>query len=620
MKKEEELKERELVLESQQLAKQELSQLEIFRKLVKLHENQPTFRTRTSTSIANQAYSTPLPIGYLLACLTGVTPETTVYEPAAGHGALLISSNPDLVTANEIDLNRAEFLKSLGYKVTTRNAVNYDPKQKFDIVLANPPFGSVVKDGVKQTYRIGSYTTEQIDHAIAYHAAQFIKPDGAAGFIIAGKLGSEDRRSQSYGQKSSRNFFYYLYNTYNVVLHISLAGKLYAKQGARYPIDLIVIKGKGKSQLELPSVKLPKMYESFEDLEELLTMKEPSVKLLSAQDKHNIYVENIKAKLDRLRKQQVDIADEIFELEGKLKENELYSPQGKVIRFTIENLFQKAENQGLSGIQYQNEEGKITLTIEPETVYLESSVHKKYSITYMMTYMMYKEWEWDDEDVVIYLSGFDSYGSKEFFKLYSEKMTVDYIEKHQIIDVEAGAFKESGTNIPTVILVIDKPGITKTGVDYLEDIRMLIQKDVDIVDNEELLETVREMKLQYPHHEELISKLELAVLDNSIMKFADIMSELHKLFNPNVAAFQAPKQEKAKNHNDFCLKMVLPQKTIDIYNQAIENKDVDKLVELLHPDNKNLRKHFKIVYNVKLPDNGRIQIWLPIEFINFSQN
>jgi hypothetical protein len=270
MKQFEEKKERELVLESQKLTRLPLYEIEVFRRLVDIHESQPAFKTRTSTSIANQAYSTPIPIAYLLASLTGVTQETTIYEPAAGHGALLISSNPELVTANEIDPKRALFLKELGYKVTTYNAVTYNPKQEFDIILANPPFGSVVKDGVKQTYRIGgSYATEQIDHAIAYHSASFIKPNGSAGFIIAGKLGNEARRSQSYGQKSSRNFFYCLYNTYNVVLHISLAGKLYAKQGARYPIDLIVIKGKGKSQLDLPAVTLPKMYESFSELEEL---------------------------------------------------------------------------------------------------------------------------------------------------------------------------------------------------------------------------------------------------------------------------------------------------------------------------------------------------------------
>lgn len=363
MKKEEEKKERELVLESRKITRLPLQEIEVFRQLVDLYQRQPVFRTRTSTSIANQAYSTPLPIAYLLAYLAGVTQETTIYEPAAGHGALLISSNPELVAANEIDPDRALFLKDLGYKVTTHNAIIYNPNQEFDVVLANPPFGSVVKDGVKQTYRIGgSYTTEQIDHAIAYHSARFMKPNGAAGFIIAGKIGSDDRRSQSYGQKSSRNFFYYLYNTYNVVLHISLAGKLYAKQGARYPFDLIIIKGRGKSRLDLPAVKLPKVYESFTQLEELFK-------------------------------------ESLMDIE-------------------IEVLFQKAKSKKLPGIRYEDDQGDITLRVESGILQLQSG-GKQYTITYIS----YKEWE---DDVVFYLKGFDAEGNKEFFRILDSKYTLQY--------------------------------------------------------------------------------------------------------------------------------------------------------------------------------------------------
>jgi hypothetical protein len=49
-----------------------------------------------------------LPIAYLASVLAGITPHTTVYEPSAGHGALLLGSNTGKVTVNELNPNRYE--------------------------------------------------------------------------------------------------------------------------------------------------------------------------------------------------------------------------------------------------------------------------------------------------------------------------------------------------------------------------------------------------------------------------------------------------------------------------------------------------------------------------------
>ena len=75
--------------------------------MVGLYERQPTLGSRSSTSILRQQYSTPLPIAYLTAELVGIDSSTTVYEPTAGNGALLLTADPAKVTANEIDAERA---------------------------------------------------------------------------------------------------------------------------------------------------------------------------------------------------------------------------------------------------------------------------------------------------------------------------------------------------------------------------------------------------------------------------------------------------------------------------------------------------------------------------------
>ena len=59
-----------------------------------LLQRQPNLSVRSSTSVLQQAYSTPIPIAYLASALAGIDGKTTVYEPTAGNGALLIGANP----------------------------------------------------------------------------------------------------------------------------------------------------------------------------------------------------------------------------------------------------------------------------------------------------------------------------------------------------------------------------------------------------------------------------------------------------------------------------------------------------------------------------------------------
>jgi hypothetical protein len=51
-----------------------------FTRLLKLYDDQPKLGTRTATSVANQAYSTPAPLAYVASRLAGITDERSVYE------------------------------------------------------------------------------------------------------------------------------------------------------------------------------------------------------------------------------------------------------------------------------------------------------------------------------------------------------------------------------------------------------------------------------------------------------------------------------------------------------------------------------------------------------------
>lgn len=245
--------------------------LQAYDQLVELYERQPRLGTRTSTSVLQQAYSTPLPIVLLASTLAGIGSETTVYEPTAGNGALLLAATPENATVNELNPDRASDLQRQGYRVTTQDATLYLPEQLQDVVILNPPFNSILENGKPKRFQTGAYVTIQLDHAIALHALKAMKPDGRAVLILGGKLTKdEDRRSNRYHSRESRAFYYTLYNHYRVTQHISIDGHLYRKQGANFPIDLIVINGQGKSERDLPAADVPRIYDSFHSLKEVL--------------------------------------------------------------------------------------------------------------------------------------------------------------------------------------------------------------------------------------------------------------------------------------------------------------------------------------------------------------
>jgi predicted RNA methylase len=255
-----------------------------FPKLVELYKRQPKLGTRTSTSVRDQAYSTPVPLAYVAARLAGIGPETRVYEPTAGNGALLITAAPGQVTANEINPGRAAALRRQGFKVTTNDAsaptqgrVLRNDDGGVDAVIANPPFGAVREGDGSKVFDLSDlqagYETTQIDHAIALRALEGMRDDGRAVLIIGGPAKtatSAEARSDAYNGKAKREFFLTLYSRYNVVDHLTVAGELYERQGAGWPVDVIVIDGRGKSRRKLPAVDVPRLLTSWDQVGGLL--------------------------------------------------------------------------------------------------------------------------------------------------------------------------------------------------------------------------------------------------------------------------------------------------------------------------------------------------------------
>lgn len=218
-----------------------LTEREKFNLIRNLYERMPLLNSRTSTSMLNQAYSTPVPLAYMLGRAIGLQNAERVYEPTAGNGALTIVAKPSAVTANEIDKTRLAALNKSGFRAVTANdATEYVPEEKQDAVIANPPFGKLNKQVEVDGYRIS-----KLEHLISLKALESLKENGRAALI----LGAADKLAPRVNS-SEKPFLNYLYDHFNIADSFEASGGLYRKQGASYPIRVIILDGrKAKSDL-----------------------------------------------------------------------------------------------------------------------------------------------------------------------------------------------------------------------------------------------------------------------------------------------------------------------------------------------------------------------------------
>lgn len=217
-----------------------------FEEIKKLYALQPGLTSRTSTTIKNQAYSTPAPLAFLMSKALRINAGDWVFEPTAGNGMLLIATNPEQTLANEIDPLRAEHLRTQGFDVTIQDARKLvgtpeGPQEKaVDVVMANAPFGALEKPVTFDGYKI-----TKLEHLITLDALKAMDDEGRAAVIVGGHS-----FSTPWGQPmnqltdADRVFFNYLYSRYNVTHHINIDGDVYKQMGTKFPIRLLIIEGR----------------------------------------------------------------------------------------------------------------------------------------------------------------------------------------------------------------------------------------------------------------------------------------------------------------------------------------------------------------------------------------
>ncbi len=251
------------------------------RKMVQFWNNvQPTYAYSDSSKELYKQYSTPCPIGAIVAQYTGMDEAEFIFEPSAGNGLLLVGANPRITHVNEIDKSRKQSLEYQGFgRITSENAAEPFPEMMnkvHDVVVTNPPFARWEASKFDKERIANKYFNKQrgianhirLEHLMAGLALHTTKDDGKAAIIIMGHVYfGEDGLFAKY-----RPFFNWLYRHYKVDDIINMNSyKLYNKQGAVTKTMLILIGGRkatpsGVAPNKSEQPHLENMVETFEDL------------------------------------------------------------------------------------------------------------------------------------------------------------------------------------------------------------------------------------------------------------------------------------------------------------------------------------------------------------------
>lgn len=218
---------------------------------IRMEEGQPPFHARTSDSVTLQQFSTPLPISVIAQRILGRTAGKSVLEPTIGNGSLVSTLEDANVIGFDLDRDRIENVardrKEAVLTLGDATKVTFQEMnggEKFDIVVSNPPFG-----GLPSSKTVEGLKVTRIDHLILMRSLLARKDDGLAVYIIGADSYIDSKAGQVSG--GSRYLFNWLEDHYQVDA-VEVDGGLYAKQGASYPIRIVVVGKKGGQKGQIP--------------------------------------------------------------------------------------------------------------------------------------------------------------------------------------------------------------------------------------------------------------------------------------------------------------------------------------------------------------------------------
>ena len=245
------------------VVKEGLSRRDTYNKLQAAYDNQPLQSARNSTTVELQQFSTPIHLSYLMQLLTDELDTGRTLEPTLGNGMLVFLANPRNVWGIELDPERASIIRDQLINVVWGDARNLDSlmsSDEFNNFIANPPFGALGAE-----VKIDGYPITKLDHLIIALGLKKLSNDGNFSFIIGGQNFKNGVMTDT-----DRVFLNWLYNNFNVTSNIEIPGKAYARQGAAYPVRLIIGQGKRETPNDVYAPRTPAEVSKVNNIDDIM--------------------------------------------------------------------------------------------------------------------------------------------------------------------------------------------------------------------------------------------------------------------------------------------------------------------------------------------------------------
>ncbi|WP_173912989.1 strawberry notch C-terminal domain-containing protein [Acinetobacter sp. Marseille-Q1618] len=246
-----------------------------YMRISELHHLQPYEPLFNVSELHLQQFSTPITIAAIAQKLLidDIHINKSILEPTIGNGALInqFVDVPNLhVVGTEIDGNRVKNIKiffNVNTPTSNINVIEGDffkisilsiiEEDRFDYVIANPPFGCIDKTQVTLTDADGkqyNFFTQRLDHKILLETLKLRSNHGRSVFII----GSDSFYEKGVIQSESKKLLTFIHDNYNVEGMAELDGSLYKKQGTKVNVRLISIGNKLEQtrEFDLPETLL----------------------------------------------------------------------------------------------------------------------------------------------------------------------------------------------------------------------------------------------------------------------------------------------------------------------------------------------------------------------------
>jgi len=218
-----------------------------YNELKQLYDTQPLLNARTSQTLNEQQFSTPIHLAYLMGEIVGVNNQDIGLDTTAGNGALLANFPAENALGNELTQGRFRNLQSQGIKAQQKDATGKLPFPKADVIIINPPFNNIPKT------RVQGFVITKLEHQIAMNALTHMKDDGRASILLGGNAFKTNFGKPSDLAEGQRIFLNFLHSNYNVTGHFNLGKDVFGRQGTTFPTQLITIHGRRKAEKFAPA-------------------------------------------------------------------------------------------------------------------------------------------------------------------------------------------------------------------------------------------------------------------------------------------------------------------------------------------------------------------------------